>query len=100
MKRRFWNMTHGQDFNSNAFQIWAHNQLPIFVRRLGWSKFSLFCVVDVEPKATHSGLYGRAWGYFVHTETGIFGNLESLNCAGCYEWRVIPFSKQMLGRLG
>ena len=77
--------THG-----NIPGLWIWHRVPFFVRRDTWSRFSLFCVVDVVPKASRSGLYGKAWGYFVHADTGDFEDFQELGCAGCYQWALVP----------
>jgi len=85
---------------TNIFRIWESLslELPFFVQRSNWSKYSLFCVVSVLPKVSKNGLYGKAYGYYLNVRGGYRtdGDFQELSCAGCYNWISVPSDPKRL----
>ena len=81
--------------DKNVFQLWLANdkKLPIKVRRWSWHPTTYFLVNSVKVKWDYyektGKLYGEAYGSMF-----IRGNFAEentkLQCAGCYQWELIP----------
>jgi len=81
--------------NKNVFQIWFANNkaLPFKVRRFSWHPTTYFKVNRVNIKWDYyektGKLYGEAFGsLFVRGNSS--GENINLQCAGCYQWEIIP----------
>lgn len=79
----------------NVFQIWMdlNKKLPFKVRRWSWHQTSYFEVTNISLKEDYykktGKLYGFASGYMFLRGKKVSDKIESLSCAGCYQWELV-----------